>query len=218
MMLIRNYSPWRCPLLILLGIIVGGGGTYGVQFALLQQSQQENLNLQQKLTANTGMQQVDKEAITEVQRGMSDCQQEMREVKEELTFYRKLAGINPETTQEEILLKNVSLSPDSHKAQQYLFKLVLTQMAKDAKISKGKLEFGVTGTAFGKPKRLNTTDLKIDPNSLNFKFKHFQRLEGLLQLPAEFIPQKLSISIPSIGQKKAVEGSFEWKTLQQSKE
>lgn len=217
MMLIRNYSPWRCPLLMLLGVIVGGGGMYGAQLLLLQQSQQENLSLQQKLTANAGMQQVDKQALNEVQHGLSECQLEMREAKEELNFYRKLAGMNPENRQEEILIKNISLSPDTP-APQYFFKLVLTQLAKDAKISKGKLELVVTGTEHGKTKRLNSADLKIDPNNLNFKFKHFQRLEGTLQLPAEFVPQKLGVSLPSTPEKKAVESSFEWKALQQTKE
>lgn len=217
MMLIRNYSPWRCPLLMLLGIIVGGGGMYGGQMLLLQQSQQENLSLQQKLTANTGMQQVDKQAISEVQRALNECQLELREAKEELSFYRKLAGVNPENRQEEIILKHVALNPDTQ-AQHYFFKLVLTQLAKDAKISKGKLEFVVTGTERGKIKRLNSADLKIDPNSLNFKFKHFQRLEGALQLPAEFVPQKLGVILPSTPEKKAVETHFEWKVLQQTKE
>ena len=217
MMVIRNYSPWRCPLLMLLSVIVGGGGVYGAQLVLLRQSQQENLSLQQKLTANTGMQQVDKQALSEMQRGLTEAQLELREAKEELNFYRKLAGVNPENRQEEVILKQVALTADTQ-AQHYFFKLVLTQLAKDAKISKGKLEFVVTGIERGKTKRLNSADLKIDPNNLNFKFKHFQRLEGLLQLPAEFVPQKLGLTLPSTPEKKAVESSFEWKALQQTKE
>jgi hypothetical protein len=207
MILMRDYSPWRCPFLIFCGVILGGISMYGVHKMALSTIEQQHA---QKQTET--LQHVDKIALQNTQ--LNDIREELRETKAELAFYRKLVSTQAYHTGDELHVRSVSITP-STQAHQYIFRITLTQIAKDAKISKGKLELALSGTDRGKAKRLTVTDLKINAAQLSFKFKHFQRVEGILHLPTDFTPQKIWVTLPSHGQRKAIESNFDWKAVQQ---
>jgi hypothetical protein len=46
-----------------------------------------------------------------------------------------------------------------------------------------------------------------------FRFKYFQQLEGYLELPEQFQPSQLLVSLEVKGQNKLLSRSFDWKAL-----
>jgi len=96
--------------------------------------------------------------------------------------------------------------------EQYRFKLVLTHLAKSDKVVEGPIVIAVVGTDNGKPQTLALKDIVSDKTvSLDYRFKHFKRFEGIVDLPSAFKPRRVRVQLlPKDSSHARIERVFEW--------
>jgi regulator of replication initiation timing len=173
----------------------------------------QNQELRTKLSMIVRTTQAGQETYSKVLQSLTQLQKENRDVKEELSFYQHLLKVfqSSNSSMPEGVIVNVMLGIDE-KNRHYPYKMVLTQWT--ASLVEGRVQIDVLGKLNNRTKRL--TMKKITPNSISalpYKLSYFQRFEGDLQLPQQFIPLSLIVRLFSKGQKKAKEIKFKWKDL-----
>ncbi|HIE01019.1 MAG TPA: hypothetical protein EYP59_12155 [Thiotrichaceae bacterium] len=159
--------------------------------------------------------QAEQETYSKVLQSLSQLQKENRDLKEELSFYQHLLNRSQssKSSMPNGVIANVILGIDD-KGGQYPYKLVLTQWTKEPTVLEGTVQIDLLGKLNNQTKRLTMKQITPDSiNRLTYKLTYFQRIEGDLQLPKEFIPLSLIVRLFSKGQKKANEIRFKWKDL-----
>ena len=80
------------------------------------------------------------------------------------------------------------------------------------KVVSGTIELSVAGVQGSQAKRLPLKDLS-DPGTseIAFEFKYFQRLQGRLVLPPDFVPHQVYVKVNAIGSRPSqTEMLFGW--------
>ena len=86
----------------------------------------------------------------------------------------------------------------------FQYRLVLTHVNKDDKVANGYVDVEIRGRKSGAHERLDLADVaEPDSGELEFNFKHFRRIEGVLQLPDDFAPEEVHIAVYEDGRKKS---------------
>ena len=77
-------------------------------------------------------------------------------------------------------------------------------MNKDDKVANGHVDVEIRGQASGAKKSIRLAEV-AEPESgdLVFNFKHFRRIEGVLQLPDNFSPEEVRVAVYEEGRKKS---------------
>ncbi len=169
----------------------------------------ENKTLRQRVAALERSSQIDRQATTAIQSQMKALQDESLQLKEDLAFYRSI--VLPGKGEEALRIQNFKLE-DQGSSSRYRYEVVLTQALKNDRYIKGVTRFYVQGTQGKQAKKLSlaalsTESLKEHP----FRFKYFQNLKGIIELPEGFVPGRVTVeAIPSGKTQKKVERSFDW--------
>lgn len=175
-----------------------------------------NDELRTKLSMIVHTTQAGQETYSKVLQSLSQLQKENRDLKEELSFYQHLLNFlqSSKSSMPKRVIPNIILGGIDDKNGHYPYKLVLTQWTKEAKVQQGRVQIDLLGKLNKQTKRLTMKQITADSiKALRYKFTYFQRIEGHLQLPKEFIPLSLIVRLFSKGQKKAFEIRFKWKDL-----
>ncbi len=218
---IREHRPWLCPLLLAVTIgtmIIMGWFLYQniVQHSLDVTHQKnvsltlDNQKLRKQVAALSLSVQMDQKTSVNIRQNLRALQAENRELLEELAFYQDLSTLS-DSDQTVVSVKSVKLVQNG---KRYIYKIMLTQLTKNAKVTKGTVTIEVNGSLNNKSKRL--TMKEITPQSLlssSYTFKYFTRVEGELELPEAFIPKQVIVSVLPDGQHKPKENSFNWKDI-----
>ena len=91
--------------------------------------------------------------------------------------------------------------------------LVLTQMRRHDRIVAGKVAWKITGSEGDVARALKLSDVtRPAVKQLDFRFRYFQHLTGIVTLPAGFQARDVVLSVVSTGKNaaKPVEQRFEW--------
>ncbi|VFN03496.1 MAG: hypothetical protein BECKG1743D_GA0114223_106391 [Candidatus Kentron sp. G] len=145
--------------------------------------------------------QVEHVAHKEITKTVESLQDELREAKEELIFYRGLIASSAQG--KGLTIQSFVLQPGDT-GHTYYYRIVLTRFRKDDKVVAGTVDLSVVGEQAGKAARLALSDMMADRhNTLKFRFKNFQKMEGYLALPEEFTPHKAIITVLLKGRKNA---------------
>jgi len=186
----------------------------------IQAVQQDNAALQRQnaalkdqiseLTAHL-MQTDNADSSRLLQKTLTQLYEEKFNLEEELHFYQKLAAVNPEEkAQFPVNIKKFTITPQLTE-RTYRYRLVLTYLEKQGETQRGTVEFYVLGSLNGRKQRLKMQQSQ-NQAALNYEFRHFQRLSGLLALPEQFTPEQIVVDLkPSKG--KAVQQVFTWQTV-----
>jgi preprotein translocase subunit SecF len=216
---IREHRPWLCPLLLAITIstmIIMGWFLYQniVQHSLDITHQKnveltlENQKLRKQVAALSLAVQMDQKTSVDVRQILRKLQIQNRELSEELGFYQNLSA-TADNEQSTVNVKSVKLSQNG---QRYTYKIVLTQLAKNAKVAKGTVAIEIEGSLNNKTKRLTMKEI-TSQSSAAYELKYFARIEGELELPEAFVPKQVIINIFSEGQRKPKENRFNWKDI-----
>jgi hypothetical protein len=151
--------------------------------------------------------QVELAAYTRVDQRLRELQDEVLSLKEEVDFYQRIvssaerSGLNVQT-----------FVVDREDAQTYRYQLVLTRFMKSDKVVEGEIRLTVSGEQDGRLLKLAHDALSGEGAPvIEFRFKHFQRLEGKLALPPGFVPQRITIKVKAPDERPSTfERSFEW--------
>ncbi len=152
---------------------------------------------------------VDRHAYEEVEQTLRTLQDEILEMREEVTFYRGIVG--PADV-------NSGLQVQSFMARQndqdngYHFRLIMVQYGRQTRAVRGIVRVSLSGIQDGVQRRLGLNELG-DPGraQLKFRFRYFQELNGDIVLPEGFVPIQVILNIIPQGKgAKPSEKTFNW--------
>lgn len=171
--------------------------------------EQENEQLQRRVAMLQTNNEIDQQATTELQDQLVELQNEVYQLTRELEFYR---GIVSSTRDVDGLTVQAMMMEPTRTPEQYRFKLVLTHLAKSDKVVEGTVTIALEGTDNGKPRTLALKDIVSDKTvSLDYRFKHFKRFEGIVDLPSAFKPRRVRVQLlPKDSSHARIERVFEW--------
>ena len=138
-------------------------------------------------------------------------QDEIANLQADLAFYRRLGGANG--AQAPLAVHYLELQP-TQAPRVYRIIFTLTQNMRWASVISGHVQLGVDGIRDGVAQHLTEKQLLAESaEPLNFQFKYFQQLEGLITLPEDFEASRLTIYLKSRSLSVPVEQSMEWQSL-----
>lgn len=172
----------------------------------------ENAELKEQLIMLQRTTQIDSQAAAELHEEMKQLQDDLFKVKGELEFYRGIMSATGTSTGLSIQGLRVRRLPGG---QNYHFKLILTQVAKDDKVAEGMVDITLEGIQGGVPSIFDIADLVVNPSfDLSFKFRNFKRIEGNIMLPEGFIPHQVTVRLnPSDKNLSKIKKVFNWGDL-----
>ncbi|UCE89828.1 MAG: hypothetical protein JSW10_03080 [Pseudomonadota bacterium] len=229
-LVVKAHRPWLSRLLLALMVLAGvvGGwslyeyGRYRAGYdgiaaeqerdqlaATLDERDDEVRELREKVAVLERAAQVERQAYDEVKASLLVLQDEMLELNEELAFYRGI--VSPRQAAEGLQLQSFRLEPNGL-VRGYRYKIVLTQVLKNTRSTYGKVKLRLEGMADGRSRVLGLADVSQKKVSeLDYRFKYFQALEGNIELPKGFKPQRVAIQVLPRGKSKsAIEKTFDW--------
>ena len=185
--------------------------------AVLDRLTTENSDLKQRVTILERAAQIDKEADQRLHQHIRQLQDEAYELREEVEFYRKVVGAAKDGN--ELRVQAMRVEPMGEEGR-FQYKLVLTNLSKDDKVTRGHAEIEVSGKSGGQPQKFRVTTTKDGSRTaaLGFSFVHFHRLEGDFTLPSGFLPESVRVVVLEGGAKEPMlDTSYKWQSLVQAK-
>lgn len=218
----------RTKLLIAVGLVttvvlgVGWIYNYGVSMAGFERSsaaieqqrlrdevhkrEEEVQELRDSLARAERSLQMNETAFQELDRSLKSSAQEIVKLREELNFYRNI--ISPADKKGGLRIQNLLIEPASAGGNQYRYKLVLIQALKHEQTIIGSASFEISGDQAGRDSTITVPGTGDKPIRVNFKY--FQDIEGRFELPKNFRPQRVKVTVTPSGGAQMVEESYAW--------
>ena len=157
-----------------------------------------------QLVASQSSSEVEQLAYKEVDASLRNLQAEVLELKEEVAFYRSIVA--PRESARGLRIQRFDVKAAG---KGYRYKLVLTQVIKNSRITRGNVVMLVEGLQNGKSVKINLTSLSAKgQKKLDFRFKYFQSFEGDLLIPDGFVPSRIHVKVSS--NRVTLEKTFPW--------
>ena len=153
--------------------------------------------------------QIERKAYNELDTTLKVLQAEILEHKEELAFYRGI--VSPKDSSSGLYLQNFFLSQNGD-TRSYRYKVVLTQVLKNSRLINGKVKLQFDGLLDGESKILDLKEVTAKKvRDLNYRFKYFQNVEGVVEFPEGFSLLRVNVQIlPRGRQRDMIEKTIEW--------
>jgi hypothetical protein len=191
-----HYGHWRS----IVSSMSAVSGKRGIMddYVDLKKRNEELLKARAKLERTV---EIDQFARVDYQKTVSAMQSEIADLKLELAFYRDILSSTVAATGPHV--QGFKLRDYGGRGR-FQYRLVLTHVNKDDKVANGYVDVEIQGHRSGSVQRLALADLtEPDSSDLAFNFKHFRRIEGVLQLPEDFAPEEVHVSVYEDGRKKS---------------
>ncbi len=152
---------------------------------------------------------VDTRANEEVLATIEGLQTQIAELQEEIRFYKGVMLPNAES--KGLRIERFDLKPLAE-ANTYSFGLLLTQVVDKHDYVQGGVELKVIGRQGAEPASLDLATLTDgSQQTVRFRFRYFQNIDGQLTIPAEFQPEEIMVIAQSSGNKsQRLERRFDW--------
>lgn len=175
--------------------------------AKIEEQARSNADLTEQVTILQRTQAIDGEAYQVVRNDLKQLQEEILELREEVEFYRGI--VSPAERQAGLNIQTFKLEPAGEEGL-FHFELVMSQVLKNDRFVKGVVKLYLQGVSEGEPQTLNFS--AISPNesvSSKFRFRYFQRMEGDIRVPQNFLPRNVTVEMAPQG-RKAISKTFPW--------
>lgn len=165
-------------------------------------------DLRQQIANARAAASLDRTAAEEVRTSLMKEKDRLAELQEQIRFYRSLMA--PGARQKGLSVRGLDIertdAPD-----RFRFKLVVQQLADKHPLLSGQLNFEIKGEVGGREKTLALKDVcdDYDSRDIKLRFKYFQNIEGVMQLPAGFEPRSVHIVARASGGHD-VDRQFDW--------
>ena len=165
-------------------------------------------SLREKVARLERRRQVDTETYHEMDLEMRRIQDRILALREEVMFYRRIMSAD---RGQGLSIQTLTIKPEGA-GERYHFELVLTRTIDNNEVAEGTVALIISGERGGRPAELSHESVaEFGEGPLEFSFKYFQRIEGLLSLPPGFVPRHVFVRVDVKGRKPSrVEQSFEW--------
>lgn len=168
-----------------------------------------NTDLNEKNIALQRESQIDKEGYSHIDSNLQKLQSEILELKEEVAFYRSIVA--PRESSRGLRIQRFEFSSNGDE-QSFRYKLVLTQVIKNARITSGNISMTFLGIKDGKFTQLTLDDISsVKSKKIDFRFRYFQSFDGDVILPEGFMPSRVKLTISD--KHASVEKQFDWPSL-----
>jgi len=148
---------------------------------------------------------MDQTAYQDLDRSLKVSAQEIVKLREELNFYRNI--ISPPDQKSGLRIQNLYIEPAAG-VNRFSYKLVLIQALKHERSISGIARFEISGVQGGQDTVLRVPAANERPIGVNFKY--FQDIEGRFELPRNFKPLKVKVSVTTSGGTQEVEAVYAW--------
>lgn len=165
-------------------------------------------SLREKVARLERSRQVDTETYHEMDLEMRRMEDQILALREEVMFYRRIMSAD---RGQGLSIQALTIKPEGT-GERYHFELVLTRTIDNDRVTEGTVALTISGERGGRPAELSHASV-AEPGEgpLEFSFKYFQRIEGLLSLPPGFVARRVFVRVEVKGEKPSrVERSFEW--------
>lgn len=158
----------------------------------------KNVKLGQRVTFLKRSQVIDRHATQKVQQANTQLQSQVVELKKKLSFYTDIVA--PGQVKSGVHVRALDVVSDG-KPHHYRYNLVLLQAPRHSREMRGTVKVVVVSADNQPGVTLNRS----------FKFRYFENLRGSLQLPADFKPDRITVTVSPRGRSaRRVSRSFEW--------
>ena len=152
---------------------------------------------------------IDRAALELVRQELATQQETIAELEKGIHFYRSLMA--PDEQADGLSVRSIDIAPGQE--GKHPFRILVQQSARKHDLLTGTLQVKVSGTLNGEPVSYNLSDIseQVPQADIRLRFKYFQAIDGLLELPQGFEPEVLSASARSVKPRRSVvEKEFPW--------
>lgn len=212
-------------LAVLILITAGGGYLYGyfdsyTQMKVLKEengylkdglrtSEKTIEDLSQRVAVLEKGGEVDRQAADGFRETVKSLKDQVSVLEQEVAFYKGIMA--PGSADKGLRISRIDL--DAINANQYSYAVMMTQVVDNTNYVQGEVAVNVIGLRSGEQEVIALRDLddNISELGIPFRFRYFQELKGVLNLPEGFIPQQLQVVMQSRGQNsQRVEETRNW--------
>lgn len=159
--------------------------------------------------------QINKQAFEEISRTLQATSREMAEQKEDLRFYENV--IQAESEGQGLQIRALRISA-TNRPERYGYTLIVVNGSYGKKKKKGTAKIELHGLDEGKAASVSVKN-EHGKNSFPLKFKYYQKLDGVFDLPAHFQPRRIKVAVKMRDAKPAsIEKWYDWPLLQAGQE
>jgi hypothetical protein len=179
--------------------------------AQLEEAQGEIVETNRQATMLKRNSLIDDDASVQLKETLAQAQNEVLELKKELSFYKSIVA--PEQGSRSIAIQTIQLKENG--AGSYSYKIMVSQRGRNDQFARGTIDVTIEGVEKGQPVTLKLAEVSNDTKKpMKFGFKYFQNFEGVIDLPAAFQPDSLRVQVkPSSGKIKSIDEQFAWSDL-----
>lgn len=151
---------------------------------------------------------IDDKANEEVRLSIESLQEEIAQLNEEINFYKGV--MVPNAADKGLRIERLDVS--SNVPGRVKYSLLLTQVVDKHDYVQGGVQISVLGQEAGLEKRFNLSELDEEKDdSVRFRFRYFQNINGELIVPEGFEPREVMIIAQSSGANaQRLEKTFDW--------
>ena len=177
----------------------------------LEESQAEIIESLRQATMLERNSRIDDTASVQLKEVLAQAQNEVLALKKELSFYKSIVA--PEQGSRSLVVQSIQLK--ENETGGYHYKIMVSQRGRNDSFARGTVDVSIEGVKKGQSLTLKLADVSKDTKKpMKFGFKYFQNFEGVMNLPAAFLPDIIHVKVkPSTGKIKTVEEQFEWSDL-----
>lgn len=176
----------------------------------IEQLEAERGRLREQLAVLERTSQVDRESIRQVREALQKSQSGYREMERELRVLRGIvdAGVKSEG----LFVRGFSLSRGEQPGS-YRYRFTVSQALKNSGAAVGWILLSLEGKRAGEPVTLPLSELTEEKvEKLKMRFRHFQDVDGVLQVPEDFNPERLTVELkPTSNRLPETRASFDWR-------
>ncbi len=155
---------------------------------------------------------IERQACVQIKSDLTGLQDEILELKQELAFYRSI--VSPDDERRGLRIQRFTLNKSSVE-RLWRYKLVLTRALNKGAPARGTVDLTVEGQEAGSAvsKQLALSAISVPRiRRLSYNFKYFQNLEGELEIPEGFVPERvvLVLNPGGKGNRTRIQKVFDW--------
>jgi len=151
---------------------------------------------------------VDREAYRQVEKSLADVEARLSAQSQELTFYRGI--VNPSDGLAGLAIQRLQVLPGIA-PHRFRVRIVLIQAARQDAVANGTADLSVDGMRGGRAVSLPLAQIGTSSNSLSFSFRYFQVVETEIELPADFLPERVVIEVRPAKAAASIRQTYPWK-------
>ncbi|NOQ89985.1 MAG: hypothetical protein GQ549_03465 [Gammaproteobacteria bacterium] len=177
----------------------------------LEEARAEIVESNRQATMIESNSQIDDGASVQLKETLAQAQNETLELKKELSFYKSIVA--PEQGSRSVAIQTIQLK--QNETGGYDYKIMVSQRGRNDRFARGTIDVSIEGVKKGQPVTLKLADVSnATKKSMKFGFKYFQKFEGVMTLPAAFLPDSIRVKVkPSTGKIKSIDEQFAWSDL-----